>query len=81
MVARSAIRITMGACWLAFSVWPCLALCETTVPAIGAEDLGVAQVRSSAAQGRFGLLDLRADGVDLSPVRLLRRLGQSATHL
>ena len=30
------MRSTIGACWLALSVWPCLAVCETTVPVIGA---------------------------------------------
>ena len=36
IVERSAMRTMIGACWFAFSVWPCLALCATTVPAIGA---------------------------------------------
>ena len=36
MVDRSATRRMIGACWLAFSVWPCLAETETTVPSIGA---------------------------------------------
>ncbi len=30
------MRTTIGADWFALSVWPCFALCETTVPAIGA---------------------------------------------
>ena len=60
IVDRSAMRITTGACWLVLSVWPWRAVIDTTVPAIGDRDAGVLQVGLVGAQGRFDLLDLRA---------------------
>src|SRR5690554_1717948 len=48
IVDRSAMRRMVGACWLAFSVWPCRALIDTTVPSIGATMRVYSRLASSA---------------------------------